>query len=145
MPLIRCTKKLLTEIGAPVSSSADQVHAALLSDWYANLIWIERRKSVVFTSERTLLSFLVVGAGRDAIRDYATLFRSGLRRLLENEHFIAGDIDRVVGEYQELKLAPTNDRSVLGLAQRSGPDRGGTDRVPSAVSVVAISRQSTMS
>ena len=40
--------------------------------------------------------------------------RSGLRRLLENEGFAAGDIDRVVGQYQQLNLAPTNDRSVLG-------------------------------
>ena len=114
MPLIRCTRKLLTEMGAQVASAADQAHAALLGDWFANLIRIERRKCVIFTSERTLLTFLVVGPGRDAIRDCPTLFRSGLRRLLENEGFAAGDIDRVVGQYQQLNLAPTNDRSVLG-------------------------------
>jgi hypothetical protein len=114
MPLIRCTRKLLTEIGAPVASSAEQADAALLGDWYANLIRIERRKCVIFTSARTLLTFLVVGPGHDSIRDYATLFRSGLRQLLEDEGFAAGDIDRVVGQYQPLNLAPTNDRSVLG-------------------------------
>jgi hypothetical protein len=114
MPLIRCTKKLLTEIGADLASSEELVHAALLGDWFANLIWIERRKCVIFTSERTLLTFLVVGPGRDAIRDYATLFRNGLRRLLEAEGFAAGDTDRVVGQYQQLSLATTNDRSLLG-------------------------------
>jgi len=114
MPLIRCTRKLLTEIGAQVASSAEPAHPALPGDWFANLIRIERRKCVIFTSERTLLTFLVVGPGRAAIRDYATLFRSGLRRLLENEGFAAIDIDRVVGQYQQVNLAPTNDRSVLG-------------------------------
>jgi hypothetical protein len=114
MPLIRCTRKLLTEIGAQVASSAELAQPALLGDWFANLIRIERRKCVIFTSERTLLTFLVVGPGRAAIRDYATLFRSGLRRLLENEGFAAIDIDRVVGQYQQVNLAPTNDRSVLG-------------------------------
>jgi hypothetical protein len=83
MPLIRRTRKLLTEIGAQVASSAELAQPALLGDWFANLIRIERRKCVIFTSERTLLTFLVVGPGRAAIRDYATLFRSGLRRLLE--------------------------------------------------------------
>ena len=34
--------------------------------------------------------------------------------MLENEGFAAIDIDRVVGQYQQVNLAPTNDRSVLG-------------------------------
>jgi hypothetical protein len=114
MPLIRCTRKLLTEIGAQVASSAELAQPALLGDWFANLIRIGRRKCVIFTSEQTLLTFLVVGPGRASVRDYATLFRSGLRRLLENEGFAAIDIDRVVGQYQQVNLAPTNDRSVLG-------------------------------
>src|SRR5260370_23246687 len=66
------------------------------------------------TSERTLLRFLAVGLDRDAIRGYATLFQSGLRRLLESEGFARRDVDRVLDEYQELALAPTTDRSVLG-------------------------------
>jgi hypothetical protein len=114
MPLIRCTRKLLTEIGAQVASSAELAQPALLGDWFANLIRIERRKCVIFTSERTLLTFVAVGLDRGAIRDIATLFRSGLRQLLENEGFAAIDIDRVVGQYQQVNLAPTNDRSVLG-------------------------------
>jgi hypothetical protein len=57
MPLIRRTRKLLTEIGAQVASSAELAQPALLGDWFANLIRIERRKCVIFTSERTLLTF----------------------------------------------------------------------------------------
>ncbi len=34
--------------------------------------------------------------------------------IVENEGFAAIDIDRVVGQYQQVNLAPTNDRSVLG-------------------------------
>ncbi len=112
--LIRCTKKLLTEIGAQVASSAELAQPALLGNWYANLLRIDRKKCVIFTSERTLLTFLAVGLSRDAIRDYATLFRSGLRRLLECEGFATGDVDRVLDEYEALTLAPTADRSVLG-------------------------------
>jgi hypothetical protein len=59
MPLIRCTRKLLEAIGGHVASSAEPGHAALLGDWYANLIRIERSKCVILRSERTLLTFTV--------------------------------------------------------------------------------------
>jgi hypothetical protein len=49
------------------------------------MLSIERKKCVVFTSERTLLTFLSVGLTRDAIRDFAVFFRAGLSRLLEGE------------------------------------------------------------
>jgi hypothetical protein len=114
MPLIRCTKKLFAEMKTEDSSSAVQAHAALLGDWYANLLRIDRRKCVIFTSERTLLTFLMVALDRDAIRDYATLFQSGLRQLLRSEGFALEAIDRVLDEYRVLALAPTTDRSVLG-------------------------------
>jgi hypothetical protein len=101
-------------MGARVGTSAEQTHATLLGDWYANLLRIERRKCVIFTSERTLLTFLAVGLDRGAIRDFAPLFQSGLRQVLESEEFAPADVDRVLLEYQELSLAPTADRSVLG-------------------------------
>jgi hypothetical protein len=99
---------------AHVASSAESAHAAQLGDWYAHLLRIDWKQCVIFTSERTLLTFLAVGLNRDAIRDYASLFQDGLRQLLESEGFAPGDVDRVLDEYQELALAPTTDRSVLG-------------------------------
>ena len=114
MPLIRCTKKLLAEMEAHVSSSSEPANAARLGNWYAHLLRIDRKKCVLFTSERTLLTFLAVGLSRDAIRDHVTLFQAGLRQLLEGEGFAPGDVDSVLDEYQELALAATTDRSVLG-------------------------------
>ena len=114
MPLIRCTRKLLSEMEAHVASSAGPAQAARLGDWYAHLLGIDRRKCIIFTSERTLLTFLAVGLNGDAIRDYAALFHAGLRRLLEGEGFAPGSIDRLLVEYRELALAPSTDRSVLG-------------------------------
>ena len=112
--MLRCTRKLLTEMEARVASAAEPAHAARLGDWYAHLLRIERKKCVIFTCERTLLTFLAVGLDRDAIRGFAVLFQEGLRRLLESEGFEPGDVDRVLDEYQELAVAPTTDRSVLG-------------------------------
>jgi len=101
-------------MGAHALWSAEQAHAALLGDWYAHLLRIERRKCVIFTSERTLLTFLAVGLDRDAVRDCVTLFQRELRRLLESEGFAPCDVDRVLDEYHELALATTADRSVVG-------------------------------
>jgi hypothetical protein len=101
-------------MGARVGPWEDLALAARLGDWYAHLLRIDRRKCVIFTSERTLLTFLVVGVDRNAIRDLATLLQDGLRRLLRSEGFAPSDVDRVLDEYQDLTLAPTADRSVLG-------------------------------
>jgi hypothetical protein len=114
MPLIRCTRKLLAEMGARADMSAQPADPVRLGDWYAHLLWIDRKKCVIFTSERTLLAFVAVGLDREAIRDYANLFRGGLRRLLDDEGFAPGDVARVLGEYRDLALALTTDRSVLG-------------------------------
>jgi hypothetical protein len=114
MPLIRCTKKLIAEMGTQVALSVERPHAALLGDWYGNLLRIDRRKCLIFTSERTLFTVLMVALGRDAIRDCATLFRRGLRQVMASEEFAPDDVDRVLDDYQELTIAPTTDRSVLG-------------------------------
>jgi hypothetical protein len=114
MPLIRCTRKLLAEMEAHVTPLPESARSARLGDWYAHLLWIDRKKCIIFTSERTLLTLVTAGQGRGAIRDYSTLFQGGLRRLLESEGFARGEVDRVLGEYRELALAPTTDRSVLG-------------------------------
>jgi hypothetical protein len=114
MPLIRCTGKLLTEMDARAQTSEEPTSVARLGDWYAHLLSIEHKKCVIFASERTLLTFLTAGLGRDAIRDYGTLLRDGLLRLLENEGFARDVVARALDEYQELTLATTNDRSVLG-------------------------------
>jgi Domain of unknown function (DUF6933) len=47
MPLIRCTRKLVAEMRTQFDSAVEQANAALLGDWYANLLQIDRRKCVI--------------------------------------------------------------------------------------------------
>src|SRR5262245_40050379 len=102
MPLLRCTRKLLAELETRIASEAEPAPGARLGDWYAHLLRIDRKKCVIFASERTLLTFLAVGLDRDAIRDYAALFQEGLRRVLESEGFTPGEVDRVLGSLNDL-------------------------------------------
>ncbi len=52
MAIIRCTVKLLNELGAKPATAQDQPRG--LSDWHANLLDLERKKYVLFTNDQTL-------------------------------------------------------------------------------------------
>jgi hypothetical protein len=103
MQLIRCTQKLLREIGIKKSDLVDDdPQFGYLRTWYANLIWIDRRKCVLFTNEGTLYSFLVGDIKKANLTKFDHLFLSNLRANLESEKFDSQIIDKVLKEYSEI-------------------------------------------
>jgi hypothetical protein len=116
MPLIRCTHKLLKEMGLkpnPVTVG-NPAQGRPLGDWYANLLRIERRKCLLMMNSQTLFSFLLVGVSRDSLRDLPALFCSELRKILEYEGAGSSYIDLALDEYQSVGIATTADRGLLG-------------------------------
>jgi hypothetical protein len=115
MPLIRCTQKLLRELEiqgyAPLQESSS---TGLLGDWYANLMRIERRKCLLFTSGKTLYSFFVPGVRKAELQNLLEMFRLNLRMNLAAELTDAKVIDRIMEQYAQLSIAGTSNRSVLG-------------------------------
>ncbi len=115
MSLIRCTAKILKEIRL---KGADLVNDGIpyvgLGDWYANLLIIERRKCVLFTSEKTLYSFLVPGVLKKDFKTFENLFRINLRLNLVGEGFRENIVERIMAEYMSLDMGKTRNRSVLG-------------------------------
>jgi hypothetical protein len=85
-----------------------------LGSWHANLIYIERRKCVLFTNDRTLLNFLVTSASRDQIRELSEMFRRHLQKLLTQEEIDEDVRKDLVQEYREIHYDKSNSRSVLG-------------------------------
>jgi hypothetical protein len=115
MQLIRCTQKLLREIGIKKSDLVDDdPQFGYLRTWYANLIWIDRRKCVLFTNEGTLYSFLVGDIKKANLTKFDHLFLSNLRANLESEKFDSQIIDKVLKEYSEIAIGKTKSKSVLG-------------------------------
>ncbi len=56
MAILRCTKKLLSELKTrPVDSGQS---AIALFSWHANLLRIDRRKCVLFSHDQTLYTFI---------------------------------------------------------------------------------------
>ena len=52
--VLRCTKKLLAVLGA--GRAAEPGPAPDAGDWYANLLWFDRRKCLLLTHAATLFS-----------------------------------------------------------------------------------------
>ncbi len=112
---IRCTAKVLKQFGVSTSDACESVSAdSLLGNWYCNLLTIDRRKCILFMSERTFLSFLLFGVRKDNSKSMPQTFSNGLSQLLEIEGFSDEQIHRVFEDYQLCELTKTNNRSALG-------------------------------
>jgi|SRR5581483_8181257 len=107
--LIRCTKKLLTEI------PADLVDAAAGGDgWHANLLRIERRKCVLFTHDVTLYSVFVPALKKPAFDRLPEVFAERLFKTLLWEEFPQPQIEVMLDAVRVVHFGRSNNRSVLG-------------------------------
>ena len=132
---IRCTQKLLKEIGIKdVSLIEVETHCDKFGDWYANLLYISRRKCVLFTNEKTLYSFLIPRVKRSSLTRLHELFLSELQINLFSEGFDHTVVTDLPKKYRDFGIARTRSRSVLGsmtdfalqlkyiFMDREGPD-----------------------
>jgi hypothetical protein len=108
--ILRCTKKLLAVLGARRVAGPGPAPDA--GDWYASLLWSDRRKCLLLTHAVTL--FTVFEAGVRTVDLRAT--RQMVTGLVERELRREGLPPATFGDLrsQELILARTADRSVLG-------------------------------
>ena len=115
MQLIRCTKKLQKEMGLKQSDlCTEEPRFSYLGPWHANLIHIDRRKCALFVNDKTLFNFIVPDLSRAQIRELEKLFKSYLSCVLADAGISEADQSRILAEYDEVKYANTNCKSVLG-------------------------------
>jgi len=115
MQTIKCTAKLRKEMGLEDSALFDgDVTGSVLGPWHANLIYIDRRKCVLFANDKTFFNFLAPNARRDQIRELQKLFLSWLRPTLFFEGFSEAECEKIAAEYAEIGYAKTDNASVLG-------------------------------
>ena len=115
MQLIRCTAKLMKEIGLKKLDLVDESpENSFLGQWHANLIYINRRKCVIFVNDKILLNFIATDVSRAEIRKLDEMFRSLFRHFLASEGFSRELIEKMLAEYSEIKFGKSNNRSVLG-------------------------------
>ncbi len=115
MQLIKCTAKLRKEMGlkeaALFAGTEEEGH---LGPWHANLIFIDRRKCVLFVNDKTLFNFIVPDVNRAQICELQKLFLNFLRPVLADQGFSNAERENVASEYAEVRFAKSNSKSVLG-------------------------------
>ena len=109
MVVLRPTRKLQSVL--PTTAVSAQSDTAL-GDWYVNRVIVDRRPLLLLVSSTSLLPILL--PARDVARlpdRIATLVESRLQRCGVNRHLIAAELRAM----QQVAIAPTIDRSVLGI------------------------------
>jgi hypothetical protein len=108
--ILRCTAKAQTLLGRPAPGQAAPAPSA--EDWYANLLWIERRKCLLVTHAGTLFSVFVPDVRAAQLRPPGPLLVQQIRRALSAEGLPVDALGLLDNE--PLMIAKTADRSVLG-------------------------------
>lgn len=113
--VLRCTAKLLNLLGArdkdlvaPPASDAD---------WYANLLWVDRRKCLLLAHAGTLFSIFVADVRKADLLPLGSLATGLIQQELRAEGLpldAFGEMDLSSGE-----LAKTASRNVLGYMNES--------------------------
>jgi hypothetical protein len=107
--ILRCTKKLLTAIGSqrvvrPAPERGPE-------DWYANLLWFNRRKCLLLTHSATLFTVFEPSVSVADLRATNVLVTRMIHGALGAEGLPTNTFD--LGE-EECVLTTTADRQVLG-------------------------------
>ena len=112
---LRCTGKVQKELGIKANDLAEVRESdSILGNWYVNVILIDRRKTLLFMNEDTLLSFVLFGLKKSNSHNIPEIFLKGLDQLLTLEGFDIGDIDRVLRGYESYEFTKTVDKKVIG-------------------------------
>ncbi len=124
--IVRCTARLLRLLAPGELTDAEPA----ADDWYANLIWIDRRKCLLLVHADTLFPVFVADVRKPQLTNFGQYVTGTVATALAHEGLTAdclGPIDPA-----QVRAARTASRSVLGvmndmasLSQRIAEQAGG--------------------
>lgn len=109
--VVRCTGKLLNLLGKRSVRLVDA--PASSDDWYANLLWLDRRKCLLIAHAGTLFSLVVADLRVSDLRPFARRVVDLITVALLDEGLPIDALGRL--EPSEVRLAKTTSRQVLGV------------------------------
>jgi len=107
--VLRCTRKLLRWVGAPVEVSASST--TVLGDWFAQPISVGHKRFVLLISQHSRLPVLM--PGRD-LKNLGRNFPDALAQVLHALDVPSAAVQAEVEASREAVIAVTNNRSLLG-------------------------------
>lgn len=115
MAYLRCTKKLLKQMGLDAAVQArEDASTETDDDWYAYLIWLEGRKCVLFTNAGTLYPFMVLDARKAQLQELPVLFLAEYERNLVHLGATRRQITRELSALKGLEIGKTQNPKILG-------------------------------
>ncbi len=113
--LIHCTVKLLKEIGLTEDDFIDNAsQGSAISEWYAHLFFLARRKCVIFVHAKTYYAFVAYGVKREDVRCLDKVFRTNLGCHLYEDGFSPEAIKKALAMAGTVVYGRATDRHVLG-------------------------------
>jgi hypothetical protein len=109
--VVRCTGKLLNLLGKQSVALVDAPTTE--DDWYANLVWIDRRKCLLIVHAGTLFSLFVADIRVSDLRPFERRIVGLLAGALLEEGLPIDALGRL--EPSEVRLAKTASKHVLGV------------------------------
>ena len=106
--MLRCTAKVL----ALLRVSERPVGQASPQDWYAHLVWIDRRKCLLVTHAGTLFSVFMPNVTAAGLRPIGPSIVTAIRAALQAEHLPVDTLGEL--DPQQVTVAKTADRRILG-------------------------------
>lgn len=110
MLLVRGTKKLRDRVKG-AAAGAEDMSSTVLGDWFATaLFW--KPQVVLLVNQRTLLPvFMPLAPAATLLKRVPSAIAEALHRQGASEEFIAAEL----ASMGDVRIAPTNDRSTLGV------------------------------
>jgi hypothetical protein len=106
----RCTQVLRKKLALPVNPEPP-APTTRLGDWYGNVLNVGHQRLTIFISERSLLPVIMPLKERHQIlHNFKQRLADVLVHLDIDAHLISGELNQM----QEVIIAPTANRSVLG-------------------------------
>ena len=108
--MVRCTAKALRLLGVPPAALADVEPGE--DDWYANLLWFDRRKCLLLTHAGTVFSVFAPDVRTRDLDPLGPFLVDSIERALDAErlpHDALGPLDP-----RDVSVAKTASRRVLG-------------------------------
>ncbi len=139
--LIQCTKKLLDELKVKPEERKEEDP---LFSWHANVISINRRKTVVIMNDKSRYMIILHGLKAKDFKNLGALILQAIRETFQRECIKDEIIDRYIDEAKSITFTKTKDRTLVArlnksceMAEFHEDDLSGDFLVESAVSMRA--------
>ncbi|WP_102344756.1 plasmid pRiA4b ORF-3 family protein [Bacillus sp. Marseille-P3661] len=114
--LIQCTKKLLDELGRK-----PEVHesAEPLFSWHANLITVNRRKTIVLMNDKSKYTIILHGLKAKDFKKLDETILNAIRETFQEELISDEIIEKYIHHSKEFTYAKTKDRSSVAKLNKA--------------------------